>query len=90
MSAAFAVPASFASADPSESFLALLPAIQAHTRAAFRFLRSVDDREDAEAEVVARTWELFTTAPVSAAVTAERLAAPAVAAVRSELARSHC
>lgn len=89
MSVAFAAPARVTTADPRESFLALLPAIQAHARAAFRFLPSVHDREDAEAEVVARTWELFTTAPVSTAVTAERLTAPAVAAVRSELARTH-
>lgn len=88
MSAAFAVdPAPVPTTDHRESFLALLPAIQAHARAAFRSLRSVHDREDAEAEVVARAWERFATAQV--AVTAERLAAPAVAAVRSELTRSH-
>lgn len=77
-----------ASADLCESFLALLPVIQAHAMAAFRSLRSVHDREDAVAEVVARTWEWFAAAPVP--VTAERLAAPAVAAVRSELLCSHC
>jgi hypothetical protein len=82
-----AAPALPAQADSRQSFLVLLPAIQAHARAAFRLLPSVHDREDAEAEVVARTWERFAAAPV--AVTAERLAAPAVAAVWSELIRSH-
>lgn len=89
MSTAFAVPARTVSADPRESFLALLPAIQAHARAAFRLLPSVHDREDAEAEVVARTWELFIAAPTTPALNAERLTAPAVAAVRSDLIRSH-
>ena len=45
------------------------------------------DREDAEAEVVARAWEWFLAAPIAPAVTVDRLAATAVAAVRSELAR---
>jgi hypothetical protein len=41
-------------ADPRASFVALLPAIEARARAAFRRLRHCHDREDAVAEVVAR------------------------------------
>jgi hypothetical protein len=89
MSAVFLVPDRVASADPREPFLALLPAIQAHARAAFRSLRLEHDREDAEAAVVALAWERFVAAPVPPGVTAARLAAPAVAAVRSQLTRSH-
>lgn len=89
MSVAFAAPPRGTTADPREPFLALLPAIQAHARSAFRSLRSVQDREDAEAEVVARVWELFVTTPTPHAATADRLAGPAIAAVRSELARAH-
>ena len=69
-------------------FLALLPAIRAHARDAFRHLRSEHDREDAEAEVVARSWKRFRAAGDAAAVTADRLAGPAVAAVRGKLARA--
>jgi hypothetical protein len=79
-----------APADPRDSFLALLPAIQAHARTAFRFLRSEHDREDAAAEVVTRAWERFVTDPHPLAGAADRLAVPAVAAVRSELARPRC
>lgn len=78
-----------APADRQQSFLVLLPAIQAHARAAFRFLRSEHDRDDAEAEVVARVWERFAAAPAPPAATAEGLVATAVAAVRSGLARLH-
>src|SRR5206468_4019797 len=77
------------SVDPREPYLALLPAIQAHAHAAFCYLRSEHDREDAEAEVVTRAWEQFVAAPVLHATTADRLAAKAVAAVRSSLSRSH-
>lgn len=73
---------------PHLAFLALLPAIQAHARAAFRSLRSVHDREDAEAEVVARTWELFLATPVPPAA-ADRLAVTVVVAVRTKSALSH-
>ena len=76
--------------DRQRSFVALLPAIQAHARSAFRFLRSPHDREDAEAEVVARVWETFPSTPAPPAVTAARLVTRVVAEVRSELIRSHC
>jgi len=89
MSTAFAVPSRVTSADPRESFLALLPAIRALARAAFRSLRCPHDREDAEAEVVGRAWERFRLARNLAAVIPDRLVAPAVAAVRLALARRH-
>ena len=56
-----------------QPLLALLPAIQAHARSAFRSLRSAEDREDAEAEVVARAWELFVTTPTTHAAAARHM-----------------
>ncbi|MDB5308639.1 MAG: hypothetical protein JWO38_2841 [Gemmataceae bacterium] len=78
-----------APAERQQSFVQLLPAIRAHARAAFRHLRSEHDREDAEGEVVARAWETFRSAPAPLAVTPDRLAGPAVAAVRDQMARTH-
>jgi hypothetical protein len=53
-------------------------------------LRCPHDREDAEAEVVARLWERFRFTPTPFAVTADRLVGPAVTAVREQLLRRHC
>lgn len=89
MPATFVPPLLVSPHDPRESFLALLPAVQAHARSAFRSLRSAHDREDAVAEVVARVWEQFTVSPAEHATSAETLAAPAVAAVRAELLHAH-
>lgn len=66
-------------ADHLAVFTAVLPAVRAPARATFRSLRSAHDRENAEAEVVARMWERFAAVPPPPAATAERLAAPAVA-----------
>ncbi len=46
-------------ADRHRAFLILLPAIRAYARAASRSIRCPHDREDAEADVVARAWEVF-------------------------------
>jgi len=81
--------AAVAPTDRRPSFVVLLPAIQAHARAAFRSLRCPHDREDAEAEVVGRTWERFRLVRNLAVVAPDRLVAPAVAAVRLALARRH-
>jgi hypothetical protein len=41
-------------ADPRASFVALLPAIEAHARSVFRRLRRYHDREDAVAAFLAQ------------------------------------
>jgi len=46
-------------ADRHRAFLILLPSIRAYARAAARSLRCPHDREDAEADIVARAWEAF-------------------------------
>ncbi len=52
-----------ATTDRHRAFLALLPSIRADARAASRSIRCPHDREDAEADVVARAWEAFATDP---------------------------
>lgn len=74
--------------DRQQSFRALRPAIQAHARAALDRLRPPLDQEDAETEVIARTWVAFRRTPTPRAATAARLAAPAVASILRELARA--
>jgi hypothetical protein len=71
-------------ADPRASFVALLPAIEARARSAFRRLRRYHDREDAVAEVVAHAWAAYLAQPTGA----EELAAGAVADVRTQMACS--
>jgi hypothetical protein len=66
------------------AFLRLLPAIEAHARSAFRALRCPHDRDDAVAEVVARSWEEFLAAPLPPAP--DRLVLLATAHVREALA----
>ncbi len=66
-------------------FLAILPEIEAHARAAFRVIRGTHDRDDAVAEVIARAWELFVNAPTS---TADRLVLPVIIDVRDQLAQA--
>ncbi len=56
---AAAAPVPKVTADRHRAFLALLPAVRAYARAASRSIRCPYDREDAEAEVVARAWEAF-------------------------------
>lgn len=77
-------PALVIPAETRQSFLALLPAIEAAARAAFRSVRCPHDRDDAVAEVVTRAWEGVATGAAPAELT--DLAGPAVAAVRDELA----
>jgi hypothetical protein len=72
--------------DPRQSFLTLLPAVEARARTAFRTIRHFHNREDAVAEVVARAWETFAACP-RATTTAAALATSAVAAVRAALAQ---
>jgi hypothetical protein len=83
---ALAEPPVLVAADPRQSFLSLLPAIEARARSAFLSIRHFHDREDAVAEVVARAWETFAACP-SATTTAAALATSAVAAVRARLAQ---
>ncbi len=59
MPAVAAAPVTKVAADRHRAFLALLPSIRAYARAAARSIRCPHDREDAEAEVVARAWEAF-------------------------------
>ena len=77
-------PAVVIPAETRRSFLALLPAIEAAARAAFRGVRCPHDRDDAVAEVVARAWEGVATGAAPAELA--DLAGTAVAAVRDELA----
>jgi hypothetical protein len=81
---ALAEPPVLVAADPRQSFLSLLPAIEARARTAFRTIRHYHDREDAVAEVVARAWETFAAHPRTT-TTAAALATSAVAAVRAAL-----
>lgn len=74
--------------DTHAAFLHMLPAIEAHARAAFRALRCPHDRDDAVAEVIARSWEQFLAAPLPPAP--DRLAVLATAAVREALAPAAC
>ncbi len=59
MPALAAAPVPNVAADRHQAFLILLPAIRAYARAAARSIHCPHDREDAEAEVVARAWEAF-------------------------------
>ncbi len=70
------------------AFLRMLPAIEAHARAAFCALRCPHDRDDAVAEVIARSWEQFLAAPLPPAP--DRLAVLATAEVREALAPAVC
>lgn len=67
--------------DPRPAFVAALPAVEARARAAFAGVRNYHDREDAVAEVVARTWQAFVAAPGCALPIVIALAA--IAAVRA-------
>ncbi len=59
MPALAAAPVPNVAADRHQAFLALLPSIRAYARTASRSIRCPHDREDAEADVVARAWEAF-------------------------------
>ncbi len=59
MPAVAAAPVPKVTADRHRAFLALLPSIRAYARAASRSIRCPHDREDAEADIVARAWEAF-------------------------------
>ena len=78
-------PALVAPFDRQRAFVALLPAVTRGAEDAFRVLRSLHDREDAVAEVVACAWERFLALGRPDAVDPAELANAAVRVVRDRL-----
>jgi len=74
-----------------DAFVALLPTIEAHARAAFNRVRCPHDRDDAVAEVVAHAWEQFLSITHLNTISPEQLAVhAAVEAGNAKFTCSRC